>query len=144
MLGGVGVVNDPSKRRRVGEVIYSASLSWVGFQETKFSEVSVQTIGQLFGFQDVGFAFLSYVDLAGDLLFCWDYAHFFELSRVCQPKFVAIKGSWIAGEGLRGLIFLYAPTEYLERVVFFNSIISFVKNWDCIDFIIFGDFNSVL
>lgn len=65
-------------------------------------------------------------------------------SRVCNPRFVVITGSWIVGDGPQGLIYIYAPTDFSERHVFFDLHIYFVSNWDYSDSIFFGDFNSVL
>lgn len=39
---------------------------------------------------------------------------------------------------------MYDLNELAVRVEFFNSLISFIVSCDCRDFIIFGDFNSVL
>lgn len=43
-----------------------------------------------------------------------------------------------------GLISIYAPTDPSERASFFFSLVNFISNWDCSDFVVFGDFNSVL
>lgn len=91
----------------------------------------------------MGFAFSLFAESAGGILYIWDAAWFTEVFRVCHPKFVAIKGSWIAGVGPIGLICIYAPNNHTERVGFFEFPISFVNAWGCYNFIIFGDFNSV-
>lgn len=137
-------VNDPYECRRISELICNVRPNWVGFQETKLREVLNHIIGQLFGFQDMGYAFFPSNDLVSSLLCCWNCAHFSKSSKVCQPRLIAVKGSWITGDGLEGLIYIYALTEYSVRVVVFQSVISFVNNWVCSDFIIFGDFNWVL
>lgn len=43
-------IDDPSKRHRVGDIIYSEKPDWVGIQETKLREVSVPIISHLFRF----------------------------------------------------------------------------------------------
>lgn len=53
---------------------------------------------------------------------------FVVLARFCQPRFDTGRGSWAAREGLKGLICIYAPNEYSNRLVFVESIISFVHN----------------
>lgn len=61
--------------------------------------MGIKDIGQLFRFQKVGFAFSPSIDSASGILYCWDCAHFSESSRICLPRVVAIKGSWVVGEG---------------------------------------------
>lgn len=81
----------------------------MGFQETKLNVVSDQIINQLFGFQDVGFTFSLSINSVGGILCCWNSTVFAESSRVCNLRFVVIKGSWTVGDGHQGLICIYAP-----------------------------------
>lgn len=55
-----------------------------------------------------------------------------------------MKGSWSAGDSPKDFICIYALNDYNERVAFFDSITSFMHKHECKDFIIFGDFNSIL
>lgn len=66
----------------------------------------------------MGYAFCPSIESAGRIPYVWDCAWFFELSRVCQPRFVAVKSFWVAGDGHLGLIYIYAPNEHSERVNF--------------------------
>lgn len=63
---------------------------------------------------------------------------------MCESRFVAVRGSWIVGDGPLGFICIYAPNKPLERQSFFHNLISFVHNWECSDFIVFSNFNSIL
>lgn len=89
------------------------------------------------------FAFSLSIDSGRGILCCWNCAIFAKSSRVCNARFMAIKGFRIIGGGPQGLICNYVPTDHSYRLVFFDSVISFVNNWDCNDSIIFGDVNSV-
>lgn len=90
------------------------------------------------------FAFSLSIDSVGSLLCYSNSIWFAESSWVCNQRFMAIKGSWIAGDGSQDLICINAPTNYSDRLVFFELVISFVNNWDWSNFVIFGDFNSML
>lgn len=59
-------------------------------------------------------------------------------------NFFIDRDSWVASNGHEGLICIYAPNNLAYKVFFFDNIISFVQNWDCRDFVIFGDFNCAL
>lgn len=59
----------------------------------------------------MGFTYSPSVDSIGGLICCWDSAHFAKSTRVCFPRFIAIKGSWIVGDGPGGLICVYASNE---------------------------------
>lgn len=74
----------------------------------------------------------------------WNGDSFVESVRYCHPKFAVVKGFWAFGVGPWRLLCLDAPNELSERIIFFDSIISFVLNWECRDFIIFGYFNSTM
>lgn len=50
----------------------------------------------------------------------------------------------MAGDGPEDIICIYAPNELAERVAFFDSLIAFINSWGCEDYVIFGDFNSVM
>lgn len=113
-------------------------------QESKLSEVDLSCITQLTGWRDAGFAWSLAVNRSGGIICCWNLSSFCETSRVCQPQFVAITGSWIARDGLEGIICIYAPNDLSERVDSFESLGHFVTQWNCHDYIILGDFNSVL
>lgn len=53
---------------------------------------------------------------------------FIEQCRVCEPRFVTVKGSCVVGDGSQGLICIYAPNELSEKEVFFQNLIYFVQN----------------
>lgn len=88
--------------------------------ETKLSEVPGPLTSQLVGFQYMGYAFSPFIKLVRGILCVWNCARFLELARVCQPIFIAVKGSWVAGEGPQGLICLYAPNDQSDRLTFFD------------------------
>lgn len=48
---------------------------WVGLQETR-----INVIENIYGFHNMGFAFSPSKDLAGDIICCWNFAYFRELS----------------------------------------------------------------
>lgn len=61
---------------------------------------------------EVSFALSPSVDRAGGLICYWNLSSFQEEARVYQPRFVAIKGSWVARDGPEGIICLYAPMDH--------------------------------
>lgn len=85
----------------------------------KLSEILGPFVGQLVDFHDVGFALYSFIKTATGILYFWNYAQFCESPRVCEPRFIANRGFWIARNGREGLICNVAPNDYSERVVFF-------------------------
>lgn len=62
----------------------------------------------------------------------------------CQPRMVAVKESWSAMNDPEGYLCIYAPNNLNDRVTFFSNVISFILNWECCDYLIYRDFNSVL
>lgn len=137
-------INGSSKRCRVNQVIFGANLDWVGLQETKLHDVSDPIIGEIFWCQNFTFSFSLAVDSPRGLIYCWNYVFFIESSRLCHPKFLAIKCSWATEGGLERIICLCSLTILSERVVSFETITAFLQNWESNDFIIFEDFNSVM
>lgn len=82
---------------------------------------------------------------AGSILCCWNTSLFIELSRCCNQRFVGIRENWRFGEGPKWIIFVYTPINVANnRIDYFNSIVSFVQDWEHSDYIIFTNFNSVI
>lgn len=50
----------------------------------------------------------------------------------------------MVGDRPKGLLCIHAPNGLMDRLAFFESLISFVNSWGCTGFVIFEDFNSVL
>lgn len=88
-------------------------------------------IDQTFGANNTDFTFSPFLDSSRSIICCWNSARFIELAKICQPRMVVIKGSWIGTNVLKGLFCIYASENLHERSPFFRSIISFVDNWDC-------------
>lgn len=63
---------------------------------------------------------------------------------VSEHRFVVVKGQWINSCGLEGLVCVYAPMDKSERSGFSDTLVQFIGQWECQNFVIFGDFNSVL
>lgn len=140
----VKVMSDSTKWSKISQIISSVSPDWVGIQESKLREISDHIIGHLYGNHNVGFSYSLAIYSAGAIIYCWNGVIFTKSYRLRQPRFVAIKGTWALRDGLEGLICIYAPNEYSDTVMFFDTIIAFVQSWECTDFIIFDDFNSIL
>lgn len=51
----------------------------------------------------MNFALSPAIDSSGGLIYCWNCARINKKSRVFQ-RFVAIRGSWVVGDSLEGLI----------------------------------------
>lgn len=126
------------------QIIYNVGPNWVGLQESKLRKVSDLTMGQLFRNHNVGYAYSSVIDSTRGIIRCWNYASFVKSARFCQSRFVTIRGSWVVGTGSKGLICMYDPNDFYERVAFFENTISFVHIWDCKNFISLRDFNSIM
>lgn len=55
--------------------------------------------------------------------------------RTCNPCFVAIKGHWSSGVSPQEIICFHVSNNLVDRIDCLNSIVSFVDNWDCNEYI---------
>lgn len=129
----------PSQKGNCREL---SELDWL--HKSKLREVDGHLINQLTDFSDMTYNYSLSIESAGGILHCWNASLFIELARSCTNRFVAIKGHWRSDDMLQGIICVYAMNNLIERIECFNSINSFAQDWECSDYIIFGDFNAIL
>lgn len=63
---------------------------------------------------------------------------------VVDQRFIAVKGQWVGLIRPDELICVYAPTDQSERVGFFGTLAQFIDQWDCHNYVLYSDFNTII
>ncbi|KAJ9553452.1 hypothetical protein OSB04_017497 [Centaurea solstitialis] len=106
----------------------------IGIQETKLNEVASQTVGSLWGMNDVG--------NSGGLLTIWNKNVFHGQFVVKDKNFLAVIGKWEKKDGLIGCVNVYGPNDYPDRAALWSKL-DYLCDKKEVSWLFFGDFNEV-